>query len=138
MKTLTKIALLFFFAFIVNTSLKAQATAVMKVSVTVVSGAGIQSITDLELSNPTSSSAAYSNGSFTVISPPNTDVLVNHQKNVRATNGSGNHLTIPTYSSIEHDSVKGTHTVSFKASLPQNKPVAGFYKGSLNTTIEYL
>lgn len=138
MKTLVKITLFFLLAFTASETIKAQATAVMKVSVTVVSGAGIQGLTDLELSNATSSTAAYSNGSFTVVSSPNTEVLVNHQKSVLTTNATGNQLTIPTYSSIEYDSVKGTHTVSFKAELPKDKPIAGFYKGSLNTTVEYL
>ena len=138
MKTLAKIILFFLLALTASETIKAQATAVMKVSVTVVSGAGIQGLTDLEVSNSASSTDAYSNGSFTVVSSPNTEVLVNHQKSVLTTNETGSQLTIPTYSSIKHDSVKGTHTISFKAELPKNKPTAGLYKGSLNTTIEYL
>jgi uncharacterized membrane protein len=113
----------------------AQVTAVMKVSVTVISGAKTEITSNFFLSdNPVSAK----HGEVIVTSSPNSEVAVYSDENCTLTNDLGEIINVATDSLLEIDSTTGTHTLSLNGKLPTTKKLAGKYTGNMVTTIVYL
>ena len=118
-----------------SVGLHAQATAVMKVSVQVISGVKAEKITNLYLSDDIS---ADHNGEIIISTTPLSDVFIFVDENSVLTNTSRETFQIKTDSLITSDTNTGTSAVSISGSLPANKKLSGQYTGSITTTIVYL
>jgi hypothetical protein len=124
-----------FFILLFSTTAFTQAIAVMKASVTIVSGGKTEIPTDLFLSsNPANSR----HGEVIITSSPNTDINIFSEKECTLVNKIGETIKIKTDSLLDINSNLGTHTFSVNATLPTHNKLNGNYIGSMVTTIEYL
>lgn len=126
--------ILSFLAFIA-TDADAQVSAVMKVSVTVVSGAKAEIPSDLFLSN---NPDAAKHGEIIITSSPNSDIAMYSDQNCTLVNDLGEIINVETDSLLEVDSVAGIHKLSLNGVLPANTRLAGSYTGNIVTTIVFL
>lgn len=115
--------------------LRAQETAIMTVSVNVISGVKAEKISDLYLTNDTSS---IHDGEIIITTAPLSDVFISVEEESMLTNSHGETFQIKTDSLISSDTYSGTSLVSISGSLPENKELAGQYTGTVTTTIVYL
>lgn len=130
-----KILLILPFLLIFQTNISSQVTAVMKVSVNVVSGAKAETPANLFLSNNQNNSHQ---GEVIITSSPNADIDVFTSEEFTLTNNLGETISIETDSLLDVDSSLGTYTLSINGDLPSNKKLSGKYTGNLVTTIVYL
>lgn len=130
-----KILLILPFLLILQADISAQVTAVLKVSVNVVSGVKAETPANLFLSNsPTNSH----NGEVIITSSPSSDVEIETKESCTLTNNSGHSIQIKTDSLFDFNPDSGTHSLSINGDLPSNKKISGNYTGNLVTTIVYL
>lgn len=130
-KTLLILSFLTFLA----SAADAQVTTVMKVSVTIVSGAKTEIPSNLFLSdNPNDAK----HGEIIITSSPNSDVAMYSDENCELTNDLGEVISIETGSLLETDSTSGTYKLSLNGALPTDENLSGNYRGHMVTTIVYL
>lgn len=120
---------------LLSVGLRAQATAVMKVSVQVISGVKAEKINNLYLTDDLS---ADHNGEIIFSTTPLSDIFIFVEENSILTNASGESFQIKTDSLITSDTNTGRSAASISGSLPENKKLSGQYTGSVTTTIVYL
>jgi|11_taG_2_1085331.scaffolds.fasta_scaffold00005_226 hypothetical protein len=130
-----KISLLLSLLLFLSVNLRAQETAIMTVSVKVISGVKAEKISDLYLTND---SSGIEDSEVIVSSAPHSDVLISVEENSTLTNSLGETFQIETDSLITSDTSSGTSLVSISGSLPENKELSGRYTGMVTTTIIYL
>lgn len=130
-----KTSLLLSLLLFLSVNLRAQETAIMTVSVKVISGVKAEKISDLYLTND---SSGIEDSEVIVSSAPHSDVLISVDENSMLTNSQGETFQIETDSLITSDTRSGTSLVSISGSLPENKKLAGRYTGTVTTTIVYL
>ncbi len=130
-----KTSLLLSLLLFLSVSLRAQETAIMTVSVKVISGVKAEKISDLYLTND---SSGIEDSEVIVSSAPHSDVLISVEENSTLTNSLGETFQIETDSLITSDTSSGTSLVSISGSLPENKELSGRYTGMVTTTIIYL
>ncbi|MBR9919033.1 hypothetical protein GYB29_15495 [bacterium] len=130
-----KTSLLLSLLLFLSVNLRAQETAIMTVSVKVISGVKAEKISDLYLTND---SSGIEDSEVIVSSAPHSDVLISVEENSTLTNSLGETFQIETDSLITSDTSSGTSLVSISGSLPENKELSGRYTGMVTTTIIYL
>ncbi|MBO6573213.1 MAG: hypothetical protein JJ958_12310 [Balneola sp.] len=130
-----KTSLLLSLLLFLSVNLRAQETAIMTVSVKVISGVKAEKISDLYLTND---SSGIEDSEVIVSSAPHSDVLISVEENSTLTNSLGETFQIETDSLITSDASSGTSLVSISGSLPENKELSGRYTGMVTTTIIYL
>lgn len=120
---------------LLSVALRAQETATMIVSVEVISGVKAEKVSDLFLTDDTSS---IHDGEIIFTTAPLSDVLISVEENSMVKNSHGETFQIETDSLITSDIRSGTSQVSISGSLPENKKLVGRYTGTVTTTIVYL
>ena len=118
-----------------SVGLCAQVTSTMTVSAQVISGVKTEKISNLYLSNHSSSAH---NGEIIISSSPLSDVFIFVEENSVLTDSSGDTFQIETDSLISSDTHTGISAVSISGTLPSNKNLTGQYSGTITTTIVYL
>ncbi len=109
------------------------ATATMRVTVTVVSGATLTDVTPLEMDLVNNE---VKGGTFRFTAAANTDAEVTISENVTLTNQYGEELTLK--SDSLHKIEKNIHEVDIDVDLPQKRKLNGQFTGTLVTTVYYL
>lgn len=111
------------------------ATATMRVTATIISGATLNNIEaiDLDLERNTESSRV-----FKFTAPKNIETDVSTKNSIIAINEYGDKLKLS--SSSIHESENGTHFVDLntKVKTPDQIILRGFYKGNIIASINYL
>lgn len=130
-----KILLILSFLLLSQLPASAQAIAVMKVSVNVVSGAKTEQISNLFISGDSKNSL---NGQLVITSSPNSEIQVHTNSDCTLENEFGEKLTVQTNSVLKLDNITGAHHLSLNGKLPKGTPPSGKFIGNLVTTIVYL
>lgn len=135
MKGLVKILLIVLGTVFLSDLVQAQktATATMRVTVTVVSGATLTNVTPLEVDFEKNE---IKGGNFRFIAPVNTDTEVTVSENVTLKNQYGEELTLK--SDSLHKIEKDIHEVDIDVDLPQKRKLNGQFTGTVITTVYYL
>lgn len=135
MKGLVKILLIVLGTVLLSDLVQAQktATATMRVTVTVVSGATLTNVTPLEVDFEKNE---IKGGNFRFIAPVNTDTEVTVSENVTLKNQYGEELTLK--SDSLHKIEKDIHEVDIDVDLPQKRKLNGQFTGTVITTVYYL
>ncbi len=110
-----------------------SATAVMNVSVTVISGSTISEVNQMEINFDENE---VNTGGFEITTPKNMDTLIDSDNSIVLTNQFGESITIDAQNSIfENDSQQ---SVNIGAKLDESVAgLRGQYQGNLTTTIAY-
>lgn len=135
MKGLVKILLIVLGTVFLSDLVQAQktATATMRVTVTVVSGATLTNVTPLEVDFEKNE---IKGGNFRFIAPVNTDTEVTVSENVTLKNQYGEEITLK--SDSLHKIEKDIHEVDIDVDLPQKRKLNGQFTGTVITTVYYL
>lgn len=130
-----KFFLIIAFSLFLSGNTLAQSSAVMRVSVTVVSGVSAEKNNDFVLSlNPTHNSK----GEIVFTSNPYVDVDITTEQDLTIKNTDGDKLSLKTDTLIKSDNKLGKHTVSIGSNSIQLDQANTDYKGSIRATINYL
>tara|TARA_R110000868_G_scaffold235273_6_gene489083 strand:+ start:32572 stop:32976 length:405 start_codon:yes stop_codon:yes gene_type:complete len=134
MKHLITILILFSF-FQIETLAQGVATATMRVSATIISGATLTNVRVNELSLNDSNESI---GGFDFKAPKNVDTYVSLENSVIAVNEFGDELILSMSSILENEN--GNHTIDLNTQIDDSdeKILRGNYKGSITTSINYL
>lgn len=130
-----KILLILPFLILLQANISAQVTAVMTVSVRVVSGVNAQSPSDLYLTRNLDNSQR---GEVTFTTTPYSDVEIETNDSCTLSNNSGHSIKIKTDGLFVSNPESGAYSLSINGKLPLNKELTGNYTGNLVTTIVYL
>ncbi len=111
------------------------ATATMRVSATIISGATLNNIQAINLDFEDETRSV---GGFEFIAPSNADTQVEIENSIIATNEFGDIVTINSNSTLDKE--KGKHSISLNATVNQSESnvLRGSYQGNINTIINYL
>lgn len=135
----TYISIFVLFACFSSKQTLAQATAVMDVTVTIISGASLTQQNELNLSlQPSSTSVTTNENIFKLTTAKNTEVNFNLPESVQVTNEFGEKATIVTNCNPILNKNLGTHIVEMESSLVESQLIRGNYSGKFTTTIDYL
>tara|TARA_R110002096_G_scaffold183757_12_gene361928 strand:+ start:12369 stop:12791 length:423 start_codon:yes stop_codon:yes gene_type:complete len=140
MKTISKyLTLLLLLAVASSANLAAQATAVMRVEVTIISGASLTQASDIELPLSISSNSASTNQEmFQITTSKNTALDFDCPESVLVTNEFGESVTIYTNSSVTENKETGSRYFALESNATPTHNTRGKYSGTLTTTIDYL
>ena len=109
------------------------ATAVMNVSVTVISGTQVSDIHNLDINFDEHTVEA---GSFEITTAKNVETSIQNEPTITLTNQFGDEITVESDSTLLTDS--NTHKVNVGAKLdPGFTNLRGMYSGTITTTIAY-
>jgi hypothetical protein len=122
-------------ALFLSAAAHAQAAAVMKVSVQIISGVKTEKTSDLYISN---NSLSNHDGEVLISTAPLSDMYIFVDESSILKNKDGQILEVKTDSLITTDLKSGKHSISLSSSLPANQSYKGQYSGSVTTTIIYL
>ncbi len=137
--TSTYLTLLLLLTVAYSTNLVGQVTAVMRVEVTVISGASLTQAPKVELPlTSNSASTSLSNDVFQVTTAKNTALDFDCPESVLVTNEFGESVTIYTNSSVTEDKETGSRYFALESNVKPTKITRGNYSGTLTTTIDYL
>ncbi len=137
--TSTYLTLFILFTVAYSTNIVAQATAVMRVEVTVISGASLTQTSDLELPlSLSNSSTSVNQEMFQVTTSKNTALDFDCPESVLVTNEFGESVTIYTNSSVTQNKETGSRYFALESSAQPTHVTRGKYSGTLTTTIDYL
>lgn len=113
-----------------------SASAVMQVSVNVVSGA--QASVDFPTRYLTSGSTSLEAGNVVLATLPHSDVVISTTEQASLTNKNGNMIAYAPQKRLSSDRASGVHTIQVNGALESQTPLTGHYSGHLKTTVEYL
>ena len=130
-----KILLILPFLLILQADISAQVTAVMKISVRVVSGVNVEKVSNLLVSSNSENSLR---GQLVITSSPNSEIAVTTSDDCTLVNELGETLTLHTNSVLDSNATSGAHHLSLGGQFPNKTSLSGTYKGNLVTTIVYL
>ncbi len=137
--TSTYLTLLLLLTIASSTNIVAQATAVMRVEVTIISGASLTQASKVELPLSLSSNSASANQEmFQITTAKNTALDFDCPKSVLVTNEFGETVTIYTNSSVSENKETGSRYFALESNATPTLNTRGNYSGTLTTTIDYL
>ncbi len=123
------------FSLFLHFDLLAQASAVMQVSVEIISGVKAQKTSNLYLTVDDNSDH---DGEVIISATPLSDVFIFVDDQSVLTNSIGETIQIQTDSLITSNEQTGTRAVSVSGSLPKKQINGGRFTGTITTTIVYL
>ena len=123
------------FSLFLSITAHAQASAVMRVSVEIVSGVKAEKVSNLYLSNNPLSAH---DGEVIISTTPLSDTVIFVQENSLLTNAIGETIEVKTDSLVSKNTTSGKHSISISSTLPKSDQINGQYSGSVVTTIIYL
>ncbi|MEO1022819.1 MAG: hypothetical protein AAFW89_09750 [Bacteroidota bacterium] len=113
-----------------------SASAVMQVSVNVVSGANASVQSPMQYLTP--GSTTLEAGNVVLATLPHSDILVSTPEKAPLVNKHGNLIAYAPQKKLTSDPASGVHTITMDGDLKSQTPLTGHYFGHLKTTVEYL
>jgi len=110
-----------------------SATAVMNVTVNVISGSTISSVHEMEIDFETNQ---INTGGFALTSPKNIETLINSESSFTLTNQFGESITLESDKNVFEDEIHQSVIIGAKLADSGEK-LRGQYDGNLTTTIAY-